>query len=203
MLAKTIPAEHFRSRGGRPKAIPDVIYQPTEIRRDKFARNDRSGEPRPPRTSTEANVKCLRADRERPARVIFHFCGGIVGRAIHQPDGMPPQTTSRLIAVALVSCPRSSSRSAADVGDKQATENKELVARKGSSPDMADFRFGTLEQYHPDWDRGANQGDKIARESWPSTRSQRSVRREASAIRRVNRLLQAYRDVSPFSDGRY
>jgi hypothetical protein len=37
----------------------------------------------------------------------------------------------------------------------------------------------------------------------PSTRSQRSARRGAAAIRRVNRLLQTYYDVSPFSDGRY
>jgi hypothetical protein len=37
----------------------------------------------------------------------------------------------------------------------------------------------------------------------PTTRSQRSVDREAATIRRVNRWLQANRDVSPCSDGRY
>jgi hypothetical protein len=48
----------------------------------------------------------------------------------------------------LVSCPRSSSHFAADVGDKQATENKGLVSRICGSPAMANFRFGTLEHDH-------------------------------------------------------
>jgi hypothetical protein len=35
------------------------------------------------------------------------------------------------------------------------------------SPDRKDASvgIGPLEQYHPDWNRGANQGDEIARES--------------------------------------
>ena len=43
-----------------------------------------------------------------------------------------------------MSCPRSSSHYAADAGDKQATENKELVSRRWNSPVMADFRSGIL-----------------------------------------------------------
>ena len=43
----------------------------------------------------------------------------------------------------LVFCLRSSPHEAADVGDQQATENKELVARSWGSPDTANFRFGT------------------------------------------------------------
>ena len=44
----------------------------------------------------------------------------------------------------LVSCHRSSSHSAADVGDKQATENKVLVSRTRAQPNMTNFWFGTL-----------------------------------------------------------
>jgi hypothetical protein len=44
----------------------------------------------------------------------------------------------------LVSCPQRSPHSAADFGDKQATENKALVARGWNSPDMANSKFGTI-----------------------------------------------------------
>ncbi len=40
---------------------------------------------------------------------------------------------------ALVSCPRSSSHFAVNVGDKQVTKNKELVSWFKGSPTMANF----------------------------------------------------------------
>lgn len=43
-----------------------------------------------------------------------------------------------------VSCPRSPSHSTADGGDKQATENKGLVSRIGTTNKVANFGIGTL-----------------------------------------------------------
>jgi hypothetical protein len=40
-------------------------------------------------------------------------------------------------------------------------------------------------------------------DTWSSIRSQRSVSRTATTIRRVNRILQTKSDVSRFSDARY
>ena len=62
-----------------------------------------------------------------------------------------PRQTSKTISYFarlgrnLVSCPRSSSHSAMNEGDKQATENKQLVSRFRPYLNAADFGIGTRE----------------------------------------------------------